>query len=60
MSPNENARPSADDRAPSADGPDAVPTPTGPECEICGMPMYDLHCKIVCPRCGYKRDCSDP
>ena len=30
------------------------------ECEACGTKMYGLHCKIVCPNCGYKRDCSDP
>ena len=30
------------------------------ECEACGTEMYGLHCKIVCPNCGYKRDCSDP
>jgi len=30
------------------------------ECEACGTVMYGLHCKIVCPNCGYKRDCSDP
>jgi hypothetical protein len=29
-------------------------------CECCGTRMYDHHCKIVCPNCGYKRDCSDP
>jgi uncharacterized Zn finger protein (UPF0148 family) len=29
-------------------------------CELCGTVMYDHHCKIVCPNCGYKRDCSDP
>ncbi|MGH3089291.1 MAG: HVO_2523 family zinc finger protein [Rubrobacteraceae bacterium] len=29
-------------------------------CEVCGTKMYGLHCKIVCPNCGYKRDCSDP
>jgi ribosomal protein L32 len=29
-------------------------------CEMCGTVMYDHHCKIVCPNCGYKRDCSDP
>jgi Zn finger protein HypA/HybF involved in hydrogenase expression len=29
-------------------------------CECCGTVMYDHHCKIVCPNCGYKRDCSDP
>jgi rubrerythrin len=29
-------------------------------CECCGAVMYDHNCKIVCPNCGYKRDCSDP
>ena len=29
-------------------------------CELCGATMYDHTCKIVCPNCGYKRDCSDP
>jgi uncharacterized OB-fold protein len=29
-------------------------------CEACGTEMYGLHCKLVCPNCGYKRDCSDP
>lgn len=29
-------------------------------CEVCETVMYGLHCKIVCPNCGYKRDCSDP
>ncbi len=30
------------------------------ECDRCGEAMYEHHCKIVCPRCGYTRDCSDP
>jgi DNA-directed RNA polymerase subunit RPC12/RpoP len=29
-------------------------------CDLCGAEMYDHNCKIVCPNCGYKRDCSDP
>ena len=29
-------------------------------CEACGTEMFGLHCKLVCPNCGYKRDCSDP
>jgi len=29
-------------------------------CERCGHDMYDRHCKVVCPNCGYLRDCSDP
>lgn len=34
--------------------------PSVHECELCGSVMYDHNCKIVCPNCGYKRDCSDP
>ena len=34
--------------------------PTVHDCELCGTVMYDHNCKIVCPNCGYKRDCSDP
>lgn len=29
-------------------------------CEICGAAMYERHCRIVCARCGYQRDCTDP
>ena len=32
----------------------------GEDCEVCGAEMYGLHCKLVCPNCGYRRDCSDP
>jgi glycine oxidase len=28
-------------------------------CDLCGAQMYEVHCKLVCPACGYKRDCSD-
>lgn len=36
--------------------------PSGPiECECCGATMYyTAACKIQCPNCGFKRDCSDP
>jgi ribosomal protein L32 len=34
--------------------------PSVHECELCGTVMFDHHCKIICPNCGYKRDCSDP
>jgi hypothetical protein len=31
------------------------------ECEVCGGVMrYIAACKILCPNCGYRRDCSDP
>ena len=29
-------------------------------CDLCGNQMLNLHCKLVCEQCGYKRDCSDP
>jgi carbonic anhydrase/acetyltransferase-like protein (isoleucine patch superfamily) len=29
-------------------------------CELCGGPVLERHCKIVCLNCGYQRDCSDP
>ena len=32
----------------------------GLDCEICGAPMRERHCKITCPNCGFTRDCSDP
>lgn len=35
-------------------------TPALIVCERCGHEMYDRHCKVVCPNCGYLRDCSDP
>jgi len=29
-------------------------------CWVCGTLMREIHCKLICPRCGYIRDCSDP
>lgn len=29
-------------------------------CWLCGGPVVKRHCKIVCPSCGFTRDCSDP
>lgn len=29
-------------------------------CDRCGSAMIERHCKIVCLRCGYQRDCTDP
>lgn len=29
-------------------------------CDICGVEMFDRHCRLICPNCGYQRDCSDP
>lgn len=51
-------------RAAPVGAPEAGPV-GGPEapaiiCERCGAEMYDRHCKVLCPNCGYQRDCSDP
>ncbi len=32
----------------------------GLACELCGGPVLDRHCKVVCLNCGFQRDCSDP
>lgn len=53
---------------PAAEAPDPPGTaplqrreiPSVHVCELCGTTMYDHNCKIICPNCGYKRDCSDP
>jgi len=29
-------------------------------CDICGAPMQEHHCKLVCHSCGFIRDCTDP
>jgi hypothetical protein len=28
-------------------------------CPICGAPLFGVHCKLICPNCGYREDCSD-
>lgn len=28
-------------------------------CLLCGAAMYGVHCKLICPNCGYREDCSD-
>lgn len=28
-------------------------------CLLCGAPTYGVHCKQICPNCGYREDCSD-
>ena len=33
---------------------------SGDTCELCGGPVLERHCKILCLNCGYQRDCSDP
>jgi hypothetical protein len=31
-----------------------------PKCDLCGSRMIEWHCRMMCPSCGYQRDCSDP
>jgi len=31
-----------------------------PKCDVCGSMMVEWHCRMLCPACGYQRDCSDP
>jgi hypothetical protein len=47
---------------PPADEPVEQARETEPEhrCDLCGAPMLEWHCRIVCTFCGYQRDCSDP
>jgi len=33
---------------------------TTQKCELCGGPVVERHCKVLCLSCGYQRDCSDP
>lgn len=52
--PDEGTEPST---APADDEGDDTPQYF---CDLCGGPMLDRHCKLVCTLCGYQRDCSDP
>lgn len=37
-----------------------VVTVNDPRCDLCGAPMKEWHCRLICTACGYQRDCSDP
>jgi hypothetical protein len=28
-------------------------------CDRCGFPMVERQCKVICPNCGQRWDCSD-
>jgi hypothetical protein len=47
-------------RGPGTPGGAWAATPGALRCDLCGAPVLDRHCKIVCLNCGYQRDCSDP
>lgn len=32
----------------------------GQRCWVCGAVMREVKCKLLCPCCGFTRDCSDP
>lgn len=38
----------------------AASTDDAVTCDLCGTSMYSFHCRLVCPNCGFQRDCSDP
>ncbi len=39
---------------------DHIGEANAPVCELCGGPIMERHCKVLCLSCGYQRDCSDP
>jgi len=39
---------------------DAQVDSDAPRCWVCSAVMHEIHCKLICPHCGYTRDCSDP
>jgi carbonic anhydrase/acetyltransferase-like protein (isoleucine patch superfamily) len=39
---------------------DGIGAAEAPVCELCGGPIMERHCKVICLSCGYQRDCSDP
>ncbi|HEX9341660.1 MAG TPA: hypothetical protein VF992_10910 [Thermoplasmata archaeon] len=49
---------------PAAPNPSAMremgEAPAADPCDVCGGPTFERHCKVICRRCGYTRDCSDP
>src|SRR2546426_12265139 len=32
----------------------------GEPCDVCGSATFEVRCKVICKKCGYVRDCSDP
>lgn len=60
VAPAATASPEAD----HVSAPPVVPSGYTPRddtyCWVCDGPVIKRHCKIVCPQCGFTRDCSDP
>ena len=52
--------PAGEQDAGTADAATSLPADAGYRCDLCGAPMQEWHCRIICTFCGYQRDCSDP
>jgi hypothetical protein len=48
------------DRVPAEEPPLVEAPDEEYRCDLCGAPMQEWHCRIICTFCGYQRDCSDP
>lgn len=48
----------ADEEVPKKD--ELLQSIVKPKCDLCGTLMLEWHCRMMCPMCGYQRDCSDP
>jgi hypothetical protein len=53
--------PSSSDPIARVDSDSFTPVAAAPVlCDICGSPMIERNCKIICMNCGFRRDCTDP
>ncbi|ELY66371.1 HVO_2523 family zinc finger protein [Natronococcus jeotgali] len=50
----------SDEESTDADGPMDAASAGAPTCSYCQAPLYERHCKYVCPQHGVVIDCSDP
>lgn len=48
-------------KTPDTKSPEETPTPKERvyTCDRCGARMHERNCKVVCPNCGNRFDCSD-
>lgn len=60
MSAEPERAPDAPEEREGRDEPRSAGEADAPLCDLCGHPMLERHCKLVCLNCGYRRDCSDP
>lgn len=50
----------APEEPPRDTGDAAAERPAAWLCDLCGGPMLERHCRLICVQCGYQRDCTDP